>query len=123
MAVRDLSFQYVSQSFNRLVQIDPNDAKTALSGTGSFISGFSVSGSIETNNEIVFNNNITTQSIYYETGSERLAIKQSGITTQSFINTVQFGDIDPTEPPVIGDSTGYGTIYVNTGSNDIFMWI
>lgn len=120
MAVRDLSYQYVSQSFNRLVQIDPNDGKTALSGTGSAIHGFSVSGSIETTSNLVFNS-VVTQSIFYESENERLAIKKE--TTASFINTVEYGGVDPTDPPNIGNSTGYGTIYINTGSNDVFMWI
>jgi hypothetical protein len=123
MAIRDLSRLYVSQSFNRLIQIDPNDSKTALYGTGSSISGFSVSGSIETNKEITFNNSSSTQSVFYETGSDRLAIRQVGETSHSFINTVEFGGTDPVDPPILGDTAGYGTIYVNTGSNDIFMWI
>jgi len=122
MAVRDLSFQYVSQSFNRLVQIDPNDGKTALSGTGSLIQGFSVSGSIETTAEIVFNST-STQSIFHEPNTDRLAIKTETAQTGSYINTVQFGDTDPVDPPSVGNEAGYGTIYINTGSNDIFMWI
>lgn len=122
MAVRDLSFQYVSQSFNRLVQIDPNDGKTALSGTGSVIQGFSVSGSIETSADLVFNGSAT-QSIFYEPSNDRLAIKTETAPSGSYINTVEFGGVDPVDPPSVGSSTGYGTIYVNTGSNDIFMWI
>lgn len=121
--IKDLSNLYVSSSFNRLVQIDPSDGKTALSGTGSLITGFSVNGDVETTNEVKFNNSSATQSIYFETGSDRLAIKQTGIESKSFINTVEFGGTDPIDPPAIGDSAGYGTIYVNTGSNDIFMWI
>jgi len=123
MAIRDLSQLYVSESFKRLVQIDPNDNKTALYGTGSNLSGFFVSGNLETNSEIVFNNQEATTSIYYETGSDRLAIKQIQTTSHSFINTVQFGSTDPVEPPIAGNSSGYGTLYVNTGSNDIFIWI
>jgi hypothetical protein len=123
MITKDLSNLYVSESFGRLVQIDPNDGKSALYATGSNITGFFVSGNLETSAEMVFNTQAATRSIYYDADADRLAIKEGNTETHSFINTVQFADTDPVDPPISGDSVGYGTLYINTGSKDIFIWI
>lgn len=48
--VRDLSNLHISESFYRLMQMDPLDDKTLLDGTGSILTNIAVSGTIETFN-------------------------------------------------------------------------
>lgn len=47
---RDLSNLHISESFYRLLQVDPTDDRTLLDGTGSIVTNLTVSGSVETFN-------------------------------------------------------------------------
>ena len=72
---RDLSNLHISESFYRLLQVDPTDDRTLLDGTGSLVTNLTISGSleafkIETNGIGSFNGlNSFTGSLVIPTGS------------------------------------------------------
>lgn len=45
---KNLSNLHISESFYRLLQVDPTDDRTLLDGTGSIVTNLSISGSVET---------------------------------------------------------------------------
>jgi hypothetical protein len=83
-ATRDLSNLHISESFYRLLQVDPTDDRTVLDGTGSIVTTLTVSGTLETFNIEtagigLFNGiNVFTGSLIIPTGSSIQSSQQVG---------------------------------------------
>lgn len=83
-STRDLSNLHISESFYRLLQVDPTDDRTVLDGTGSIVTTLTVSGTLETFNIETdgigqFNGiNTFTGSLILPTGSSLVTSAQIG---------------------------------------------
>jgi len=69
MATRDLSGLYISASFQRLLQADPNSSGTILDGTGSIASALTVSGSLTVTETLFAERLRASHSIIFTSGS------------------------------------------------------
>lgn len=120
---RDLSNFYVSQSFQRLAQLDPNDNKSLLFGTGSYVADLKITGSLEISSKLKTNLPDASQiSIYIHPSTTRPIIENETAPATASLQVLESGINDPVNPPVFGGISALGTLYINTTTGDLFVY-
>jgi len=120
---RDLSNFYVSQSFYRLIQLDPNDNKSLVNGVGNFIGDIRITGSLEFSDKLRTILPDTSQiSIYIDKSTKKPIIENETAYLSASLGVVQFGEGVPISPPYFGGESGLGTFYLDVISGDLYYY-
>jgi hypothetical protein len=120
---RDLSNFYVSQSFYRLVQLEPNDNTSLVNGVGNFIGDIRITGSLEFSDKLRTILPDTSQiSIYIDKSTKKPIIENETSYLSASIGVVQFGEGVPISPPYFGGESGLGTFYLDVISGDLYYY-
>ena len=120
---RNLSNFYVSESFNRLLQLDPNDGKSVLGGFGNFTGDIKLTGSLEIGSR--FKTNLPDSSsiaIYVDPSTTVPIIENETTTASASLALLEFGMVTPSGSPAYAGTSGIGTFYVNTVNGDLFIY-
>lgn len=120
---KNLSNFYVSESFYRLVQLNPNDNKSLVNGIGQYIGDIKITGSLEFGDKLktVFPDS-SQISIYIDQINKRPIIQDETTAFSSSIGVIQQGYGIPTQAPVFGGTAGIGTFYVDINTGDLYYY-